>query len=160
MPVLDYTPTVKEVAAILHARTTSRGGGEAGTFTANTRPTQEQVEEVIKDIVQECYTSFGQDIPDSKGDEKDALRNAAKRVVAMGVAAEIEISYFPEQVATQRSPYKMYQERYQEGVKKISRAVADLESGAEPGTDDNAQLALSEGFPVDVGGMVGWDTLW
>jgi len=136
------------------------GGNETGTFTNETRPTLAEVEGLISDTVQECYSCFGQDIPDSLGNEKSALRNSAKRIVAFGVGALIELSYFPEQVGANRSPYKMYQERYEKGRKQIEQAIADIRAGDEPGTDMNSPLALSDGFPTDQGGMVGWNTVW
>jgi hypothetical protein len=160
MPVSDYTPTPSEVGALVRARTVDDGGNETGMFTEQTRPTQAEVTELIQDTVQECYPMFGQDIPDALGNEKDVLRKSAKRCVVFGVAALIELNYFPEQVGANRSPYKMYQERYEKAQKAVAKAVSDIESGDEPGTDDEAQLALYDGFPVDEGGMVGWNSVW
>ncbi len=160
MPVSEYTPTPAEVGALVRARTVDSGGNETGTFTNLTRPNEAEVLSLIADTVQECYPYFGQTIPESLGEEKHALREAAKRCIAFGVAALIEISYFPEQVGANRSPYKMYQERFEKGQKAIQKAIADLEAGDEPGTDDNAQLAMYDGFPVDEGGMVGWNSVW
>lgn len=160
MPVSDYTPTPSEVGALVRARTVDVGGNETGTFNENTRPKNTEVEELIQDTVQECYPFFGQDVPDSLGAEKDTLRKSAKRCIVFGVAALIELNYFPEQVGANRSPYKMYQERYEKMQKSVAKAISDVESGDEPGTDDEAQLALYDGFPVDEGGMVGWNSTW
>jgi hypothetical protein len=160
MPVSEYTPTVAEVGALVRARTVDAGGNETGTFSNTTRPSEAEVLNLINDCVQECYSFFGQDIPDSLGEEKNALRNSAKRCVSFGAAALVELSYFPEQVGTNRSPYKMYQERYEKGHKVIAKSISDIEAGDEPGKDDESQLALYDGFPVDEGGMVGWNTVW
>lgn len=160
MPSSDYTPTTKEVATLLRARTTDAGSNELGIFTDATTPTDTQVEDQVADIVSEVYPLFGQDIPDTIGEEKDALRRSARRAVALGAAASIELSYFPEQVATGRSPYKMYQEKFEQAKKDIAKAISDLGAGDEPGTDEDSQLALSDGFPTDEGGMVGWGTRW
>lgn len=160
MPVSDYTPDPNDVAVLLRSRTGDSGGNEAGIFTDSTTPTRAQVESQIKDVVDEVYPKFGQDIPDALGSEKDALRRTAKRAVVLGAAALVEISFFPEQVATGRSPYKLHQERYEKAVKDVERGVADIAAGDEPGTDDNSQVALGDGFPVDEGGMVGWGTRW
>jgi hypothetical protein len=160
VPISEYTPTPEQVATLVRARLTDGGGNEVGTFTDTTRPNSTQVEDLIGDTVRECYPFFGQDIPDSIGEEKDALRKSALRAVMFGVAALVEISYFPEQVGVNRSPYKEYQERYEKMQKSIGKAISDIASGDEPGTDDNSMQALSDGFPEDEGGMVGWNTRW
>lgn len=160
MPTSEYTPSPDDVAVLLRSRTTDAGSNEVGIFTDTTTPKREQVELQIKEVVDEVYPKFGQHIPDALGEEKNALRNAAKRAVTLGAAALIEISFFPEQVATGRSPYKLLQERFEKSVKDIEKGISDLASGDEPGTDDNSQVALFDGFPVDEGGFVGWGTTW
>src|SRR4051795_8358217 len=55
----DTYPTVEEVAGLLHARTTQRGGSEVGTFTATSRPTADQVEGMIRQAASLVLASTG-----------------------------------------------------------------------------------------------------
>lgn len=122
MPVSDYKPSVATVGAWIRARTKTRGGAEAGTFNPaaaadkdRTRPTAEQVQLLIDDQFPTFSAIFG-DVPDAPGDNPDAYRQAVAKLAALGVALEIELEYFPEQVATGRSPYpqllELYDRRY------------------------------------------------
>lgn len=162
MPVLDYTPTLKEVGSLVRSRTTDTGGNEIGTFNSNTTPNATQVTEIINDVVQELYAAgFGADIPDAPSTEDpEVLRTAAKRCAAYGAAALVELSHFPEQVATGRSPYKMYDERYQKAMKQVLKAIVEVQAGDIPGVDTDTVTTLSDGMPVDEGGLVGWNTVW
>jgi hypothetical protein len=160
VPVSDYTPTLAEVGSLISSRTYDSGGNEAGTFTPTTRPTNTQAQQVIEDAVAEVYPLFGQDIPDALGQEKDALRRNAKRAVAQCAAATIELTYWPEQVATGRSAYKMYLEKAKELIMTTSEAIRDILASDEPGVDDKTGTALFDGMPIDEGGVVGWMTRW
>jgi len=63
MPVSDWSPTVAGVAAYIRARTKDNNGNELGTFTANTRPTDAQVEAVLADAANDVADQIGWDIP-------------------------------------------------------------------------------------------------
>lgn len=109
-------PTVAEVAAFIRARTKTRGGAEAGTFNPSsqsgtateTRPTAEGVQALIDNFDASFWPIWG-DVPDAPptiSDDVDFYRNAITQIAALGVALEVELTYFPEQVATGRSPYQ------------------------------------------------------
>ena len=161
MPISDYTPSLQEVGSLIRSRTTDKGGNEIGSFNSDTQPNATQVNENIQDVVQELYSVFGADIPDSPNtDDPDVLRRSALRCACYGAAALVELSHFPEQVAAGRSPYKAYDERYQQAMKRISKAISEIEAGGTPGNTSDSVTALYDGFPVDEGGMVGWGTRW
>lgn len=161
VPISDYTPTAREVGSLVRSRTTDGGGNEIGTFSDTTRPTNTQVSDLINEIVGDLYATFGSDIPDAPNStDPTVLRKAAKRAAAYGAASMVELSFFPEQVATGRSPYKMYDEKYERAKMAVSKAISEVESGDTPGNDSNAGMAMFDGFPVDEGGMVGWNSVW
>lgn len=154
-------PTIADVAAWLRARTKTRGGAEAGTFNPatvpdgdQTRPTAEQVQILINDFLPTFNAVWGV-IPDAPGDDIDAYRNAVGRLASLGVALEVELQYFPEQVATRRSPYPemldLYNRRFANmlsvlGLDKDSSGEIDA-GGVEGGYPSYG------GFPLTAIGM-------
>lgn len=157
MPTSDYTPSLDTVGALLRARTKDDQGREVGTFTSNTRPTDIEVEALIGLAVSEAYPVFGENVPDdpTPGGDPGALRTAAAQVVALRAAALVEQSYYPEQVARGASPYPMIQQSFNDGLKRVATAIAEVEAGDEPGEDAASTMPVSD-FPVDTGGMIGW----
>lgn len=155
MPVSDYTPEVPAVAAFLRARTKTEGGEEAGTFNPaaywtdnsgrGTRPTAEQATEQIANAIGDISGIVGEDI-----DER--FHEPAKRVVALRAALLIELSYFPEQVATGRSPYAQLKELYDEAWGNLKSALGiDTDEGVVVPTD--AGYPSYGGFPETAIGM-------
>jgi hypothetical protein len=155
VPVTDYTPDVNAVAAYLRARTKTAGGQEAGTFnpvsavgtSAETRPTAEQASQEIANALGDISAIIGTDLPDPKYFEP------ASRVVALRAALLIELSYFPEQVATGRSPYAQLKELYDEAWANLLSAL-----GIATGPDDvivpeDAGYPSYGGFPTTAIGM-------
>lgn len=94
---------------MLRARTKDSNGAEAGTFTANTRPSNIQATDLIANAAGTVSLSIGDDIPAKLFDE-------AKKVVAYLAAMLIELSYFPEQVSSERSAYQQYKDLYDEAI--------------------------------------------
>jgi hypothetical protein len=91
-----FRPPVAQVSAILRARTYTDadesvvGGELSGEFSADTTPTAEQVE---NDLIPQSCT----DLIRAVGHVPGVYLGDARRVVALGVVAEIERSYIPEQ---------------------------------------------------------------
>jgi hypothetical protein len=118
----DWRPTVAQVAAILRARTYAEGsdevdaGEEVGTFDNTTRPTSDQVEELIDLAVADVSMRVGVDIP-------EALRASAQRVAALRAASEIERSYLPEQTDSGQSIYQTLRLTYDEEVEKLAQTM-------------------------------------
>lgn len=151
MPV-DWAPTVANVGALLRARTKDTNGNELGTFTADTRPTGTQVEDLINTAADDVAST----LPDQL-DPKYWERAAA--VSTLGAALKVELSYFPEQVATGRSPYTQLKEMYNDELKRLVNAVQGGDSAVDGGAG-GAGSAMPVGlFPVPTDPL-GWQTSW
>ena len=139
---LGYRPSVAQVGNLLRARTVDRNNNELGTFTADTRPTDAQVEGLIDQATGAVAAVIGAEVP-------NLLRGQAADVVARRVAMLIELSYFPEQIPTGRSAYEQYRTLYADDLKALTVAVREAESGQEVGPSDDGRLA-SFAFPAPV----------
>jgi hypothetical protein len=113
--------TVAEVAAHIRSRTKDRNGNEVGTFTEDTRPTDAQCDEAITSAVRLIHTKVGH--------VGDGCCELAREVVALGAAAAIELSYFPEQSRSDRSVYQFLDTRYTTALEGLVACVeGDLPS--------------------------------
>ena len=122
MPIDDFRPTVADVAALLRARTKDVNGNEVGTFNDDTRPTSAQAANIIETACGEVQTVMGVGPP-------AYLAEAAQALSALRAAMLIELSYFPEQVRSDRSAYPEYASMYD----SQSAALVSAASGAAPG---------------------------
>jgi len=122
---LPWTPSIQEVADQIVSRTRDQYGNEIGTFNATTRPTDTQVMHLIVEHIGDVANVIGTDIPSE-------LWEDASTVVAERVAMQIELDYFPEQVNTDRSPYKQLKEEYEEDLSRLSRQVQVIKEGGDP----------------------------
>jgi len=132
MPVSEYTPGIDDVGDLLRARTFTTGGQELGTFTEETRPTDQQVLGIIEKAAGTVFLSIGDDIP-------AALFSEAKHAVTLLTAMMIELSFYPEQVAAQKSAYAEYKELYEELIgtrEEPGSLVLAVINAAEDGTVD------------------------
>ena len=144
MPVSDYTPTLADVGSLLRSRTKDSAGNETGTFSADTRPTDTEVTNLINNAVKTLATRAGDDIPADLWDD-------AKNLAAMRAAMLIELSYFPEMVASQRSPYPQYAALWTEGfgdAKTVGTLIQAIENiGSDPTTPTDAAGTANYSFP-------------
>jgi hypothetical protein len=119
------------VAALLRARTKDDAGKEYGTFTDDTRPTGIQVELLITNGTADVAAWIGYDFDESLWPE-------ARNLASIYAACQVEESYFPEQVASQRSVWDQLWRRYQYGITRIvetASALSDIGSvAAKEGT--------------------------
>lgn len=99
MPSSDWTPSTTDVGRKLSARTIDESGNELGAFTTDTRPTLAQVQAIIGEEVGALAGFVGADLPSK-------LWGLAKDAVLNGIAARIELDFWPEQVQSGRSPYE------------------------------------------------------
>lgn len=142
----DWAPTLDDVGALLRSRTRDTSGNEVGTFTAATKPTDRQVASIIEQSVQDLADmTKAEDMP-------RRFWGSAKRVATLDAAMHVELSFFPDQINTGRSPYPQLKEERDERLKQLR---ADLES---EGTDTSGDT----GTPDPVGffpsyPIVGWD---
>jgi hypothetical protein len=135
---LPYEPAVNDVAQEwLRARTKDDNGVELGEFTADTRPTYEEALRVVKASARDLYTAIGSDVP-------DRLVESAKSTVALLAAMRIELSFFPDQIAVQRSPYRELKELFDASLKRLAAAVADA-SGTGDEFGASGMPAMSSG---------------
>jgi hypothetical protein len=118
----NVTPTLEDVAALIRARTKDSSGNEVGTFTPATRPTNAQAQEAIDHAVIAVHEKVG-----AIG---AGCADLAKLAAAYGAAAEIELSYFPEQARTDRSPYQFLIARWTAALEGVEQCVL----GNLPGT--------------------------
>jgi hypothetical protein len=118
---------VAQVAAILRARTYSDsnasntyeevvGGEELGTFNDKTRPTGDQVEELIDLAVADVSMRVAASVPVS-------LEGPMQRVAALRAACEVERSYIPEQSEGAQSVYQTLRLTYEEEVEKLGQTM-------------------------------------
>lgn len=166
MPTSEYTPTVDDVAALLRARTRDDVGVEVGTFNEDTSPTADEVTNLIALAVGSVSSAVGADIPDAAdrddGGDVDAHRDAAKTLVSLKAAMLIELSYYPEQIDADRSPYNAYKDIYDENRAALLEAVLEARGGSSDGgaASGEGTSLPSYSFPEDQGGMIGWGTVW
>jgi hypothetical protein len=132
---IDWRPTVDEVAALLRARTKDASGNEVGTFTDKTRPTDAEVEMLITNGCAKIASLVGWDVPADAQPE-------ATHLAAIVAACEVETSYYPEQVRTDRSAYQqlwaMFQDDRQAFIDYVSALSPVGAVGSEIGTFDVA----------------------
>lgn len=160
-PIWDL-PTVDDIGAMLRARTQDNDDQELGTFTADTRPTDEEVERLIGQAATVVYNSTG-DLSGLTCANADMIREGAKYLISVLACCLVELSYFPEQVRSNRSAFQEYYDIFTNettGMPQLVQAVDECRGGeVEPGGGDSAGRA-SWDFPIDLGGLVGWQTKW
>lgn len=139
MPVPDWAPSVESVAVYVTSRTVERNGAQPSTFTATTRPTNVQVANLAEQSAEEVLAAVGGSMP-------SVLEPAARKVASVLAAADIELTYFPNSLGGETSPYDRLRERYQELLLRLIQQVSD-------NSDDDASTANSGralfSFPYD-----------
>lgn len=121
-------PSVDDVAVLMRARTKDTVGAE-GTFNANTRPTGNDVQVLIDFIVGEVRGHVGPVLP-------DILHAQARRATILGVAALIELSFFPEQQnqgGNDRTSAAAYREMYETALANLAAARRSYTASASSG---------------------------
>jgi hypothetical protein len=87
---------------LLRSRTKDDAGRELGAWTDATRPTLVDVEQLIA-------LAAGQ-TTDADGPASTSCSSLCRNVIALHAACLVELSYFPEQVRSERSPYSELRE--------------------------------------------------
>ena len=132
-------PSVDDVASLLRARTKDAEGREVGTFTEETRPTADQVEVSIGNAVSLLAPRWPLILDES-------FHPAVKALTAYRAAMQIEKSYFPEQVRSDRSPYDQLREEYQDDLAALMDALGAGDGDGGGSARDKA--ASSEWTPT------------
>lgn len=147
---VDWRPSLPEVGALLRSRTrggVAEGGQTLGTFTAETTPTADEVESLISYATSSVASRIG------LSPCTDALTARARGMAALYTAMLVELSYFPEQIGSDRSPYEKYKELYDEGMEALTEAIAEDCGGGGDGLSvdgDTAPLPAGS-FPCPTG---------
>lgn len=155
-PSDPWRPSVLEVAEIIRARTKDDQLQELGTFTADTRPTEEQVQATITT----AYNLFtGPLVPQARiwelvGDRFDGMIRA---LIAYRAALRVEKSYWPDQVLTDRSAYTQLLAEYQADLARFREAY-DEEIGAGP--EDGVRFLIPTPSLRGYWGGYWWDDHW
>lgn len=129
---------VEGVGALLRARTVvdyEHGGQEVGTFTVNTRPTYQQVLELMDQAAQDLDTEIGADT--TTFPRPDSIKPLALSLLKLRTAMLIELSFFPDSVASQHSPYEQIERMYDKRLPALIKAVAQAGAGDRPGSPDD-----------------------
>jgi hypothetical protein len=115
-----WYPSLDRIAAIIRARLKNRLSGEDVTWSDSTRPTAAQVRELIPVASVDILPCIG---------DPTALpvkyHDAVSAVVAIRTAMLIELGFFPEQVAADRSAYNEYVTFYTMAKSSICQVMAD-----------------------------------
>jgi hypothetical protein len=121
---LPFRPTVQDVADLLRARTKDEDSTELGEFTDATRPTADGVDRLITRALAEVVARLGE-LPEAPQPFtlEEPFWLAARTLVALYAAMLVELSYFPEQVRTDRSAYPEYERLFTDGLEQLSDAV-------------------------------------
>jgi hypothetical protein len=138
VPTADWALTLRDVGARLRSRTLDSHMTEQGTFTADTRPTATQVNDLMPQALGDVAVATGSDLPSKYWE-------AARSVAALRTALLIELTYYPEQINTGRSPYAQLKELYDDALKALVKAVADEQE--VPG-GDTSEVAPVYSFPA------------
>lgn len=156
----SFVPSVDDVGAILRTRTKDEFGAELGTFTADTRPTDQQALTLIGQAYDDVIGVIDDDIPTT------AWRDASS-AIALRAAMLIELSFWPDQVPLGRSPYAQLKELY-DGNKDtppyggvLGRLViAVARETEEAATGEQTSTPLEPVYDFGSAGTVGLDTIW
>jgi hypothetical protein len=122
----NYAPTTDEVARLIISRTRDKYGNLIGVFTDETLPTAEQVDDIIGDVITDVADFIGDTVP-------VALVDDAQHLVAVRAAMQVELSYYAEQVNTNRSPYNQLKQHFDEDIQQLIRQIQSIESGDDTG---------------------------
>jgi hypothetical protein len=154
MPVSDYTPTTSDVALLLRARTRDANGNITGDFTDDvTVPGETDAAGLIDLAADEVGEAIGPDIDTD-------FWESGKAVITILAAANIELSYFPEQAAANNSMYDKLMARFDVKLKSLQADVAEAEQEEEmeeSGSDSTMGISVAGGFPMPLWwGSVQW----
>jgi len=140
---IEWTPTLPDVAGVILVRSRDNNGVIQNTFTENTIPTAEEARMLIDKAVNNVRPLIGTDIPED-------LIQEAQDVTALRAAMYIELTFYGNEVAQNRSVYPHLKTLFDEKVKTLAQAILAEESGQSP-TDALAGAGGSPmyAYPVD-----------
>lgn len=114
----DLLCDVEDVASLLRARTKDDSGNELGDFTADTRPTDTEVEVLIEQAAEMVLAVANGDVP-------TRLYSFGRHVVALRTAMMVELTYWPEQVQRENSPYQHIRGMFEDALEVWNKSLDD-----------------------------------
>jgi hypothetical protein len=111
-----YRPSQEQVAALLRARTKDDLGKELGEWTTATRPTLDEVENLIGLAQGEVTGRIGVNLPPT-------AVSSVQTATALLTACYIEKSYYPEATNRDTSAYVQYREEYERAITGLLNAM-------------------------------------
>jgi hypothetical protein len=121
---IEWTPTLIDVGHVVLSRTRDNNGVVLGTFTDVTQPTDEEVDILIQKAIDDIIPLIGTDIPES-------LIGEAQNVASIRTAMYIELTFFANEVAMNRSVYPELKVLFDEKILALSKAIASVEAGGD-----------------------------
>lgn len=147
MAAADHLPSVQDVADLVRARTRDDLGQEIGTFDETTRPTADSVGRLIASEASIVLLRTGPLDALACPNAAD-VRKGAANVIAKRVAAIVEASYRPDEVAEGRTVADFYQGSQEDDLEALATAAATCAAWTpEPGDDENPAGAAVAYFP-------------
>lgn len=131
-----WAPAVGDVARLVPKRAVG-STGRLPTFTDATTPTAEQVEEIIAQAVGDVVAAAGSFDPDvvineadvDRGEEPVSLGDLARAAAQIDAAALVELTFFADQVNSDRSSYEQLNARYGVALDRFVVAVGEHGAG-------------------------------
>jgi len=102
----------------MRSRTRDSDGNVVGDFTTITSPTVDVVSDIVGQAADEVSIVIGETIP-------TRLFRAAESLVALRAAMLVELSYWPEQLSHDASPYNAYASQYKDGMTALQARIND-----------------------------------
>ena len=139
-PTSVSRPNTQAVANLLTTRTRTVGGEVIGDFSAATTPTKAQVESRIAEAYNFVIGRFG-DIDDP------FLSAKATHLIAIYSAMMVELSYYPEQINNDRSPYRELKKLFDDGMDELYETLFPEADDGGP-TGPGFAMTPDYGFPA------------
>lgn len=137
----EVTPTLADVSAILHARLRARGGADVVVFGPTTNPTGDVVETLIAQqapmVLMDVGDTSDTGLPCASA---DVVRAAIRTLIAQRVAAVIELSYWPEEVATTQTAEDFWRQIVEIDQPRVVQAARECRLGEVVPGDEGESL--------------------
>lgn len=156
----EATPSVDDVAALMHEFVQREGGHLEITFTDETNPTAGQVQDIIDMQAPMVSIEFG-DLTDAAlvCAQADDVRAAVKTLFAQRVAAVVGLSYRPQDTVGGDTPEEFWRRIVEIDSEKIEAAASECRAGeiqpGDAGSGDGAGLAVAPVYQFQAGPRVG-----
>lgn len=145
---VDWEPSLEEIASYIRTRTKVAGGGIAGTFTTETKPTAEQVEPIRRQAVRRVSSELGGTPCTTE------LQEDARTVTAIYAAMIIEQSYYPEQTTGQGNSFASLEKLFKPQLQTLANTV-QRECGTGSGGEDGSEGAAITRATFDSRRLIG-----